>query len=541
MFLPIGFGVVVDNITSGISFNKISFTILIILTAIVLRAVISYLGSYMYGYMNNAVLTCIKKDMFQHMLYLPVKYFYDEKEGVIMSRFLNDVNAIQSVTAGALLSIITDSILLITILMILIIKNWQLAIVAVLSVLGYIFVLTLSRGIRILSMANQENLADLSATLQESISGIKVTKAFVAEDEQFNKFNCKLQQWFNNMLGIIAKSSLSREVTGIITSMGPIFVLLYGVMQVETNSLSIGELVTFYTLLGQLYSPSRRLAQLNISMQTGLAAVNRIFDFLDVEPEPANNYLLVLPEQIKGKIKFENVSFSYQPDAQVLQNLTFEVNPGESVGIVGPSGVGKSTIAELLLGFYEHQEGIITIDGYDIRKVRISDLRNHIGFVSQDVFLFSGTILENIRYGFISASDEQVIEVAKAADAHDFICSLPHGYYTIVGNRGFKLSAGQRQRISIARALLKNPEILIFDEATSALDSSSQMIIQKTLNDFFKGRSRLIIAHRLSTVSNCDRIYVLNEGRVAESGTHIELLEKKSLYWELYSKEAGIA
>ena len=334
------------------------------------------------------------------------------------------------------------------------------------------------------------------------------------------------------MLGALATSS-----AGFFVALGPALVLWYGGYRVMGGALTIGGLIAFYTYIGKLFSPVFRLAQLNVTFQSALASIDRIFEFLDVEPEVRDAPDAIPVRDITGEVRFEGVHFSYQPGEPVLEDISFSVRRGERIAIVGPSGVGKTTIIDLMMRFYDPALGVITLDGTDIRKLAVTSLRSHIGIVSQETFLFNTTIGENIRYGNRKAGKEEIMEAAGKANIHDFIQELPEGYETLVGDRGVRLSGGERQRLSIARAILKDPRILILDEATSSLDSKSENLIQRALDPIMRDRTTITIAHRLSTVVDSDRILVLSRGRIVERGSHWDLLKEDGVYKMLWEEQ----
>lgn len=332
-------------------------------------------------------------------------------------------------------------------------------------------------------------------------------------------------------------SSLAGSLTALIGSLGPLIVLWYGGNEVIRGRLTIGQLIGFNSFLAYLFGPTQRLVNLNFSVQHSLGAIERIFEILDFEPEVKEDSDAQELKSINGFITFENLNFSYNGTDWVLKNINFTINAGEVVAIVGKSGAGKSTLAKLIPRFYDPQLGSIKIDGVDIRKVTIKSLREQIGVVSQETFLFSGSVKENIRYGNSRASDEDIIKAAKAANAHEFIVRLPQSYDTEIGERGIKISGGQKQRLAIARMILKNPKILVMDEATSSVDSKSEKLIQEALCNLMKGRTTIVIAHRLSTILFADMIVILENGQIVEQGTHKELYEKSSVYRRLFDNQ----
>jgi subfamily B ATP-binding cassette protein MsbA len=377
----------------------------------------------------------------------------------------------------------------------------------------------------------------MSSNAQERISGNMVIQAFTQELNETTRFLLESERLFSTNMRRILVQSFHQALAGALVGIAPLIVICFGGYRVIHGNMTVGEIIAITMYLGPLYLPLQRFSELNIVFANSMAALDRIYEIMDEKPEIVDQPTAIELPEIKGNVTFDNVSFSYNHDCPILKDVMFTVKPGQKVALVGPSGSGKTTIVNLIPRFYDVSAGRIMIDGYDVRNIKIKSLRRHIGMVLQDPILFSGTIRENILYGNPSASEQDVIKAAKAANAYEFITSSPNGFDTQIGERGAFLSGGQKQRLTIARAFLTNPMILILDEATSSLDSESEYLIQDAMSRLVKGRTTFIIAHRLSTIINADQILVLSAGTIVESGTHVELLLKAGLYRDLYDRQ----
>jgi len=471
---------------------------------------------------------------------MPMAYFDKHQTGETMSYITNDVAAIQSALVDQLIEMVTEGSILIGSIAMMIYLDWKLSLLTlvVIPLVGQamkIFGRKLKRNGTVI----QERAADITSLLQESISSIRVVKSFVREDYEIKRFIDQNILNFQAAMKNVQLTSLLTPTVEFLAAVSVTFIVGFGGYEVVNGQMTAGALVAFLTYAVNLANPVKRLARVYGNLQRAMAAVDRVFAVIDL-PEPISDKedAKSLPK-IQGHVEVKNVTFGYKEGVNALEDVSLDVKPGQMIAFVGPSGAGKSTIANLIPRFYEINGGSISIDGYDIRDVKLDSLREQIGIVPQETMLFSTTVMENIRYGRLDATDEEVIEAAKAANADSFIRELPQGYDTTIGERGLNLSGGQRQRMAIARAILKNPQILILDEATSALDTESEKIVQAALDSLMVGRTSFVIAHRLSTIFNADQIYVIDGGRIKEHGTHEELLQQGGLYSHLYNIQFG--
>jgi subfamily B ATP-binding cassette protein MsbA len=464
-----------------------------------------------------------------------MRYFESNPHGRIMSRVLYDVQAVQNIVSSQLVNIITNIITLIVATIILFYYSPRLASIAVGVLPLYVInFLVIRKKIRQSAIEAREQYSQVYSNLSESISGVKVVKSFAREASETRSFAHEIRESIGLNIQLGHWRVMLRIGAQVITRLANIGILLYGgYMVLFTGEITMGQLVAFRAYQGRLYQPVLMLVTINNQIQTVLAAIERIFETLDTSPEVEEKKDPVQLENIEGLVEMDHVDFAYEPGELVLDDITFTSEPGTVTALVGPSGSGKSTLVHLIPRFYDPLDGDIYVDGHNLRDVSINSLRRQIGMVMQDVFLFSGTLRENIKYGRPDATDEDVVQAAVAANAHDFIMEFADGYESMVGERGGRLSGGQRQRISIARAILRDPRILILDEATSALDSESEALIQEALDKLMRNRTTFSIAHRLSTVMGADTILVLDEGRIVERGTHSELATAGGVYQDL--------
>jgi len=539
--LPLLTMYVIDNVLLKSSHESLKILGLIcagLIIVLLLQGLFNFLQTYLLILFKERVILDIKLKMFQHLESLSFSFFHSRQTGYLMSR-IEDVSSAEGLLADTVLSFLRDSFTFLVGLILIFVINWKLALASITVLPFFIIALTsFSQKLRELSKESREQQAIVSQNLQESLTGIYLVKSFVREKYEAQKILQVLREAMKINIKRGFWSQMVGTLTSVIGGLGPLVVLWYGGSQVINGSLSLGKLVAFNSFIGYLFGPTQRLTNLNFTVQQSLGAIERIREVLELVPEIKQLKKARMLSKIVGNVLFNDVSFSYNGKKKnILTNINLEVKPGMLVAIVGYSGVGKTTLVNLIPRFYDPTSGSIFIDGHDIRKVNQDSLRSQIGIVSQDTFLFAGTVEENIRYGRLDASTEEIAEASRAANAEEFILELPEGYHTLAGERGVKLSGGQKQRLSIARAVLKNPRILILDEATSSVDSHSESLIQEAMERLMRGKTTFVIAHRLSTIISADKILVLNSGRIVEEGKFRELYDRGGLFRRLYDEQ----
>jgi ATP-binding cassette, subfamily B, bacterial MsbA len=502
------------------------------------KGLMSYTHNYQMSYIGNATVTTLRDQLFSSIQRQPLSFFDGEATGTLMSRLTFDVNLLQDAVTRVVTSFFKDSFTVLGLSAVIFYREWRLALLAMaVFPLALFLILWLGKRIRRVSHLTQVANAHLYTVLQESLIGQRIVKAFAREDYEEQRFKRANWGYFRTRMQLNANRELSPPIMEILGSLGMAGIIFYGGYAVIKGTSTPGTFFSFLTALLMLYQPIKSLSAVQNIVQEGLAAATRVFGLMDRDPEIKDRPGTVPLPPLRQDIVYHQVDFAYESGRAVLQDIDLSVDRGQIVALVGPSGAGKSTLLNLLPRFYEVTAGAVTIDGVDVRDVTLKSLRTQIGVVTQQTFLFNDTVRHNVLYGRLNASEADIIAALKAAHAYSFVAALPEGLDTLIGEQGVRLSGGERQRLAIARALLKDPPILILDEATSSLDSESEREVQQALDSLIIGRTTLVIAHRLSTVRNAHRIVVLEDGRIVETGSHTDLLAQNGLYRRLYEMQ----
>ncbi|MDD5116769.1 MAG: ABC transporter ATP-binding protein [Candidatus Omnitrophica bacterium] len=527
----------VDKINNTPPETMLGYMVVSVLVLFFLKGVFGFFQSYFMSDIGQLVVRDIKAKLYAKIQSLSLNYFTHKRGGELMSRITNDVKLVENAVSYGSTDLIYQSLQVVIFAVVIFFIYFKMALISLVFLpLISLPIIKVGKVLRKLSRRSQEKIADTNSLLYETIMGARIVKAFNMEEYEINKFNRVNMDYYKLSMKSIKRTLLLNPSTEFLGCIAGVLVFFWCGREVIAGKLSFGVFGLFLGSLLSLIRPFKKLSQVNALNQQAMAASERIHEVLETEPTVKE---ALSPKELSGfkeSIEFKDVCFSYS-DTQILKSINLKVGYGQMLAIVGPSGTGKSTLVDLIPRFYDPQEGKVLIDGLDVRDFRLSSLRNQIGIVSQETILFNDTIRANIAYGKLDASDKEIEDAARRANAHDFIVKCPQGYDTIIGDRGVKISGGERQRIAIARALLKNAPILILDEATSQLDSTSERIVQEALDSLVCGRTVFVIAHRLSTVRNAAKIVVLDKGVIVEEGTHSQLLEKRGLYKRLYDAQ----
>lgn len=531
---------IVDHALPDKNMRLLAELVLISLGTTVAAGLLGVLQSYLNSFISQSIVYDMKNQMYAHLQRMPLGFFSAVKQGEVITRMTSDISGIQGVFNSTVINFASNLFVLSTTVATLFIMNWKLAIIGILIVPLFIIPTRKMGNVRWkLAKQTQEKMSEQNHIIQEtlSISGYLLMKLFTREEKEYDSFRTVNRESTRLQIRESMAGRWFMMILTTFTSLGPMLIYLYGGYLFIQGEITVGAIISFVALLGRIYGPFGQMTNLYVEIKRSVALFERIFDYFDMKPGIVNHPDARAVDLTKQDIVFEDVCFAYQKDKQALQNISFIAAPGTMTALVGPSGAGKTTITNLIPRLYEIDAGSIRIGGTDIRDMTLESLRSQIGLVTQDSYLFNGTIRENLLYACSEASEEEMIHACQAAYIHDFIMELPDGYDTVVGNRGIKLSGGEKQRISIARVLLKNPSIIIMDEATSSLDTASEYYIQKAMHLLLQDKTSIVIAHRLSTIMAADKILVVKDGTIIEEGNHEELLLNNGVYTDLHSKQ----
>lgn len=493
------------------------------------------LRMYIMAKLSNDVLVTIRQELYTHIQTLSFKFFDSRPTGKILARIMGDVNSLKDVLSNSVTTLIPDFITLCAVILIMFIKNYKLALASLISLplmaVGVVFVQTRAhKGWQ----KHRKKSSNLNAFIHEDISGMKIVQSFSAESETQDEFDVLLKEHRDSFVEAVRFADLFGPVVDICWGLASLCLFYVGVNMATKGQIEVGTIIAFGTYISMFWHPLLNLSNFYNQLVTNITGAERIFEILDTKPDVTDAKDVIELPNVQGDIRFEHVSFAYDEDTKVLEDVSFHVKPGETIALVGPTGAGKSTIINLISRFYDIQKGVIKVDNLDLTTVSIESLREQMGVMTQDNFLFTGTVKDNIRYGKLDATDDEIIAAAKAVNAHDFIMKLEKGYDTELKERGAGLSIGQKQLLAFARTMVSSPKILILDEATSSIDTHTELLVQKGIEALLKGRTSFVIAHRLSTIQKADRIFYIDNGGIMEQGTASELIAKKGLYYNLY-------
>lgn len=543
LYAPLITRKVIRYIESGLNESVMRFIILqcgLLLGLYLVRAFMNFLHQYFSHKASWGLVAHVRAVLYDHYQKLSMKFFKDKQTGGLMSRVISDTSTFETLFAHAVPDLVSYALTFIGVFIILMMINPVLTLYTCIP-LPFIGISSfILRRMRRFFRMGQERNSELGSLLQDNFSGIKEIQLFNKQESESSNVRIVAEHHANTQIRAMFNSAVMHPIVELVTSLGTIIVLVLGSLYAYRSGFEISELVTFILYLAQFYAPVAGFARILEDLQRGIAGAERVFEVIDTEPEIKDSPNATDIGRLSGELTFSNVSFSYEDELPVLKDISFSVDPGDMLAIVGPTGEGKTTMSSLIARFYDPKEGIVSMDGHDLKEITLDSLRRNLSFVFQDVFLFNGSIRDNISYAVPDVSEQDIIAAAKTACIHDFITSLPDGYDTQIGERGTRLSGGQKQRIAIARAILRNSPVLVLDEATSAVDTETEASIQDAISNIAGSRTLIVIAHRLSTIRKANKILVLSGGSLAESGTHDELMERKGIYYKLCTNQQVI-
>lgn len=553
VLLIMGYGVLISlvnplimeaTIDDHIAVKDLSGLYKLLIFALVINLVLVItvkLRMYIMAKVCNEILLTIRQELYTHIQKLDFQFFDSRPTGKILSRIIGDINSLKDVLSNCVTTLIPDGLTVIAVVVIMIWKNPKLALASMMTIpfmaAGTVFIQVKAHP---RWQTFRKKSANLNAFIHEDMAGMKIIQSFHAQGETEKTFDTLLAEHRTSFFDAVRMSDAFGSVIDLSWGLGCIMLYYTGIVVLGVDQVSVGTFIAFGTYLSMFWQPIHNISNFYNQLVTNIAGAERIFEILDTAPAIADGADVIEMPPIQGEVSFEHVNFSYDDKVKVLDDVSFRIKPGETIALVGPTGAGKSTIVNLISRFYDVQEGIVQVDGYDVKKVSIESLRRQMGIMTQDNFLFSGTIRDNIRYGRLDADDEEVIAAAKAVNAHDFIMRLDKGYDTELSERGGGLSIGQKQLLAFARTMVSDPKILILDEATSSIDTKTELLVQEGIEHLLAGRTSFVIAHRLSTIQKADRIFVIDDGKIIEEGNARQLMEKKGVYYQLYMSQFSI-